>query len=291
MPNIAVVEDLLFVAGGISVIVAFFLLLWLYGRVASKTRRSAPSIPTASLTEMAILFQTMRGVVHEQKALAREFNESVDRKVKLIREVTGKVLAEHERLCTAYQDLARKLNRLNQDLDGIRSQLAGFREGIALQGATTPSPVPIAGPEPVRRAANAVTQEPLPLCAIAMPQAARDLDDLIDNWVGLEFVGEDSITEVLDTPAAAAESEEDAQAARQAMQALLHMNPPETPAQPPERTTADSGNGRNRAAPLRQRVFRYHDAGMSIAQIAQELGIGKGEVRLMLSLREKDKRG
>jgi hypothetical protein len=124
-----------------------------------------------------------------------------------------------------------------------------------------------------------------------MPQDPPDLDDLIDNWVGLEFVGEDSDPEVLDTPTTAAESDEDAQAARQAVQALLHMNPPATPAQIPEGATPDSGNGRNRAASLRQRVFRYHDAGMSIAEIAQELGIGKGEVRLMLSLREKDKRG
>jgi predicted transcriptional regulator len=34
-------------------------------------------------------------------------------------------------------------------------------------------------------------------------------------------------------------------------------------------------------------VYEYHDAGMSVGEIAQELGIGKGEVRLVISLRQK----
>ena len=37
---------------------------------------------------------------------------------------------------------------------------------------------------------------------------------------------------------------------------------------------------------LHARVYDYNDASMSVAQIAQELGIGKGEVRLILSLRK-----
>jgi hypothetical protein len=37
---------------------------------------------------------------------------------------------------------------------------------------------------------------------------------------------------------------------------------------------------------LQRRVQEYADAGMSVPQISRELGIGKGEVRLILSLRE-----
>ena len=43
------------------------------------------------------------------------------------------------------------------------------------------------------------------------------------------------------------------------------------------------------AVPLQQRVLEYSQAGMGVAEIARELGIGKGEVRLMLSLaKQKD---
>jgi predicted transcriptional regulator len=33
-------------------------------------------------------------------------------------------------------------------------------------------------------------------------------------------------------------------------------------------------------------VYEYNDAGMTVAEIAHEIGIGKGEVRLILSLRK-----
>ena len=35
---------------------------------------------------------------------------------------------------------------------------------------------------------------------------------------------------------------------------------------------------------LQQRIVEYSQAGMAVSDIARELGIGKGEVRLMLSL-------
>ncbi len=79
----------------------------------------------------------------------------------------------------------------------------------------------------------------------------------------------------------------DPEAARQAFRALLNMGQDggagiasrtETLDQP---SASDAGEG-----PLRSRVYEYSDAGMSIAEIASELGIGKGEVRLILSLRE-----
>ena len=38
------------------------------------------------------------------------------------------------------------------------------------------------------------------------------------------------------------------------------------------------------SVPLQQRVLEYSEAGMTVAQVSRELGIGKGEVRLMLSL-------
>jgi len=47
-------------------------------------------------------------------------------------------------------------------------------------------------------------------------------------------------------------------------------------------------NGRSRSGTLRARVLEYSDAGMSVPEIARELGLGKGEVRLILSIGAKE---
>jgi hypothetical protein len=45
------------------------------------------------------------------------------------------------------------------------------------------------------------------------------------------------------------------------------------------------GNGGQYLTPIQKRVYEYSDAGMRVPEIARELGVGKGEVRLILSLR------
>ena len=85
---------------------------------------------------------------------------------------------------------------------------------------------------------------------------------------------------------------------RQAFQELLDLVPDEENASAPISETAesptpddagcppaDAGNGDQRAfEALKRRVVAYREAGMSEDAIARELGIGRGEVRLMLSL-------
>jgi hypothetical protein len=91
---------------------------------------------------------------------------------------------------------------------------------------------------------------------------------------------------------------------RDAFRALLGLDavtpppqarPPE-PAAPRDNEFAGENyrtgdNGRERNATLRKRVLEYSEAGMSVAEIAHELGVGKGEVRLMLSLARQRKPG
>ena len=93
--------------------------------------------------------------------------------------------------------------------------------------------------------------------------------------------------EPFDEPAPGAP--ENPETAREAFRALLNMDEtqsapkPVHPAAPP---STSGGNGRNALTPIQARVYEYHDAGMTISQIASELGVGKGEVRLILSIRK-----
>lgn len=94
------------------------------------------------------------------------------------------------------------------------------------------------------------------------------------------------------------------EAAREAFRALLNMPmgqdaplaPVEMPGQTRAMAAAMRGNGGapeevQFSAPLQQRVLEYSEAGMTVAEVSRELGIGKGEVRLMLSLARQSQPG
>lgn len=94
------------------------------------------------------------------------------------------------------------------------------------------------------------------------------------------------------------------EAAREAFRALLNMPmghdaplaPVDMPGQTRAMAAAMQGNGGATeevqfSAPLQQRVLEYSEAGMTVAEVSRELGIGKGEVRLMLSLARQSQPG
>jgi predicted DNA-binding protein YlxM (UPF0122 family) len=269
MVEVSSLREFFILAGCVCIAVVFLLLAWLYGRTA-KSKRSQPAAPLSNLTEIAILFQTMRGVIHEQKTLAREFNESVDKKVQLIRQVVKRVLEEHEKLTQVHHELARRLESVKADVDRIQGRVANAREEVL--GVSAP-----------------ILADSKPLHAVAPPVETDSGHDLIDNWVGLDFVADETEPESMEDLDLPVQSPQSHEASRQAMRALLNI-PGNGGGRPVgDSALPDGGNGRNRGS-LRTRVFDYYDAGMSVAQIAQELGVGKGEIRLMLSLRDKGKK-
>ena len=279
MPSVIIANETL-LAGVFVAMALFVVLIWLYIREARAKRASPP--PTLDLTGMTILFQTMRSVIRDQKSLAREFNKSVDRKVALIRKVVGHVVDAHREVADAQRRLMEALNQAQSDVIRIQQRL-GIVEDAAPQ-----APPPHAPPQaPSQRD----TQAQL-LDVVAQPDDAEAVDDLIDNWVGLDFVGEEPDDDSSEVPQTMPESPRDPELARQAFRALLSMDdtkaqPAAAPGPAPLPARDDGGNGRDRTELVRARVYEYHDAGMSVPQIAQELGIGKGEVRLMISLRQK----
>ena len=105
--------------------------------------------------------------------------------------------------------------------------------------------------------------------------------DSDDEWVGLD-IGESEDAAPVDETPVIEDAPEVKQQTREAFRALLDMSSGDVQEDSvPSQEVVDS------AVSLRERVYRYHDAGMSVAQIAQELGIGKGEARLMLGLRQR----
>ena len=263
------------------------MLFFVLSRVSQRKRQaSLTQSPAINFSELAILFQTMRGLIDDQKTLAKEFNKSVDRKVAVVREVVRLIVEEHDRLSKVHQELSQKLDETRAELARLKNPetetksevVADILERQENEGESVSTDTPIVP----------VLEQIPALHALMTAKDAGSADDLIDSWVGVDLAEEEAghkpVTTVVVTPSSA-ELEQN----HDAMQALLYMGekPPNdvTPSAPlpfpgPD-TVKDRLNG------VRARAFKFHDAGMSISEIAQELGIGKGEVRLMLNLREK----
>jgi hypothetical protein len=253
--SLAYLRDFFMFAGCVAVAIVFALQVGLYLRLV-KEKKSGRSSTISNLTEIAIMFQAMRSVLHDQKTLARDFNKSVEQKASMIRHVLEEVVVAADRLAKAQARLAQQLERAEKRVAALDQRLAAPNAGIAPPLAEEPMPV---------------------LQILATPDESVPMTGLLDGWKTFDApLDESASDDAFDVPQEVPEAPRDPERARAAFRALLNMT----------EDSSESGNGRRKTEALRARVHEYHDAGMSIAQIAQELGVGKGEVRLMLTLRE-----
>ncbi len=265
----------------LSVIVSSLCLIYLFLRGLRVRNVTAPP-RNGDLANMMILLQTMRDIVTQQKDLARQFNESLDRKVTLVRDLVDSAREERAELRRMQQEVALALT-------AARDDLAAWRQGLA-----APPPVsPERGNRPPARTASMGqphTLAPAPLPMGGTPELIEEYsDDLIDTWTGFDFGGDEPALGHAPGEPEPQETPEAQHASRQAFRDLLNIEDSarhDTASAIP--TPVPYTNGRGHAVPLQRRVYEYNDAGMNVGDIARELGIGKGEVRLILSLR-KDK--
>lgn len=288
----AIFTNFLAVVQCLAIIASLVMLFFVY-RLTARERKQRLSNTQSDLTNMMILFQTMRDMLRQQKDLARQLNESLDTKVVLIRRTVDEALQDLEALRENARAISRSLAATSEELSSIQKQVSYAQDGRAGEPAPR-QPRPEAPPDPTR--ASLPSDSPA-LHVLAPPAPQRHDTDLIDTWVGLDFgaaVSEDPVPEV-HAPA----HPSDAEAARQAFRALLNLDDSvraEEDNATPESSVAapatSSGNGKSKAAvtPVQGRVYEYSDAGMTIPQISRELGIGKGEVRLILGLRSDKER-
>ena len=255
-------------------------------------RGSTPPHVLTDNTNMMILFQTMRDVVSDQKELARAFNASVDEKVSQIRAMIDAAKAEREELRETQQAILAMLESAK----------------LAVQNAPdTPSPAPLSSASPAGSSPTVESHAPPKDDATPKPgdsvdseaqfeetslvkESGTSSDNLIDTWTGLDFEEEERQPPSYTVSEEAVDSPEDAEAARDAFRTLLDLGTArtvaahETPAEGAHAPDAD--NGKSARTIVQQRVYEYSDAGMSVSDIAREIGMGKGEIRLILSLRK-----
>lgn len=273
----------------------------------------ATSHSQTDLTNMMILFQTMRDLLSQQKDLAREFNISIDKKVNEVRELiqsTGDVRGELER---AKREIAALATRTRKEMAALERKLGEVDESAPnSQYEEEPPddrPFPneaVAGASGVSAAEPEGPEDEWPTPLEIVPEPREPEPDFIDRWSGVDLgdagsgasgevnefefesseYGEDDGADVY-TEADAREAEE----TREAFRDLLNLQPAanDRPQGPTSADVLDAGretNGGQYLTPIQKRVYEYSDAGMRVPEIARELGVGKGEVRLILSLRQ-----
>lgn len=279
-----------FMFAGISAMLAFVLLVFFYQRHERRERERIHQTK-ADIADIMILFQTMRDVIMQQKNLARDFNQELDRKMSLVKEVLAKSLEKNEKLYERQQELQKQLEEVRAELESMQRQTGYLRQAPApkppvRESAAKAPPAPEVSPLRVVPTGTSKTAVAKPRPDDERLEGTGLTDAPYSVWFGLDFdsAAEKNVDqeEEEEPPAPQRSAPEDPEAARGAFRALLNL--PVPPASVPGTTAPPPANGGAGAVPLQQRVLEYSQAGMGISEIARELGIGKGEVRLMLSL-------
>lgn len=290
-----VMLSLLSVAG--CALAAFLLLVFFYHR-NERRQKELLKQTRLDIADMAILFQTMRDIISQQKALAKQFNQSIEQKIAGVKTVLAQSIEKNERLYEQQQALIGQIQEAQAQIESLQRQAAYLDETVArlkqsapagVQEETPPSPAQEQAPEtePASPVVPVSSQFPPP---VQTHNAA--LEATLDEWQNLEREAVSSETDEEAPPEPVPERIDHPQAAREAFRALLDMETPSEAPHPelhaPEhRQTPEAspdGNGGKTMVALQKRILEYSEAGMSIADISRELGIGKGEVRLMLNL-------
>ncbi len=249
-----------------------------------------PMHTNTDVTNMMILFQTMRDILTQQKDLAREFNISIDKKVNEVR-----------RLVQSNGDVRAELERTKREMSALaartRNELAALERRLGQVDTEVAEAVEEAEGQPEPDEIDEVdgVEEEIAAPLEILPQETESEDpvDLIERWTrGAELepeLVEDEIESGNGLNGSHEEEEAESEDTRAAYRALLNLQPAGRPSAPSSSDVLDAGretNGGQYLTPIQQRVYEYSDAGMRVPEIARELGVGKGEVRLILSLRQ-----
>lgn len=291
-----------FASGLVILVIVLGLVITMY--VRSRRLSGMPRHSTEQdLTHMMILLQTMRDLLDDQRELARELNKSVDRKVSIIKSVVSEALTQHQELQETQKKLQKGLAEAKEELESLQRQSSYLpRTGADTEIDETPvthesprfdppegavaEPPTETDPESAEPDTDETPRQEDPAESITESDSDEAEDDeggandLIDNWVGLDF-GPVQTDEEPEKEVAEPVTEEETEEARAAFRDLLDIAEHE---QSPAMAVGD--NSSRHEATVRNRVYEYNDAGMDVSDIAREMGMGKGEVRLILNLRE-----
>ncbi len=198
--------------------------------------------------DIADIFRTMRDILDQQKQHAREFNEEIDAKMAVVKQVLSQSLDRNEELYERQRLLSRELDTTALELKSMHHQIEELDQMVQNGRAM--------GRRKLRDAQQSIAGPPVPE-APANPEKARNAFRAL-----LEMK----------------ESEEQETQQQQANDTGTAVVADKSATDATMETTPST---------LKQ-IEMYSAEGMSVSEIADKLGIGKGEVQMMLSLKNRN---
>jgi gas vesicle protein len=312
-------------------------LLYMYLR-AMRFSGSSSGGGVGDLSNMMILFQSMRETLDQQKELARSFNLSIDKKVGDIRktidsagDLTERVAGAEKELNALITEAKEEMASVKRRLEYLQEQIPGFEAAPAGDGPILTKAgqiedtldelsesIAVLNDDPVEEQVKDTLSNEMnqleehaeveiiehqipsvmdaqgnvvpydgskslpPLNAIASTPTVRR--DFIDNWTGMDFGAHAPKPELAKIPTI--DEPEDPESSREAFRALLSMQSTPNPDAFINELISDT-NGGQAITPMQRRVYEFSDSGMKVSEISRELGMGKGEVKLILNMRRK----
>lgn len=247
--------------GVFVIVLCLFYYVW-----DDRNKRKLQEHRRVEISELAMVFQTLRDVVSEQKILAKEFNEQVEEKLSLVRGIVNEAQNKMKQIQQEIYEQSQKLKELQEQIDRIVCQKN------VLSGTST-SDVKSIGT----------------ISVIEAESVCEEINEKIeDNKNKLHEIPSEEIQKIKDkedddTLTNLSEEQEDIRNAYRSLVGLPGKRN-QIDEEKPHISVRDNMDRKDELTPIQKMVLEYHNAGMTTGEIAKELGKTKGEVRLILSL-------
>ncbi|MCX8065776.1 MAG: hypothetical protein N3G21_11505 [Candidatus Hydrogenedentes bacterium] len=260
----------------------FLMALWWFDRRERRVREHR----RVEISELAMIFQTLRDVVSEQKLLAKEFNENLEEKIGLIRKLVNDAKSELAQVEDSISKWNKKVQDLAEEVELILCRVGKLEE---LLNKTENSVYKnITGSENILLEIRERLQG---IKKLRDDEGRKELH--VETDVG-HVTYEDKSKEEFKTEVRKEfeNSEEESQISKEldnikpAYDEILGHNREEYVKNSDENflQVGHEDDKKLGLTPTQKMVLEYHRSGMTTAEISKELGIPKGEVRLILSL-------
>lgn len=272
--------------------VLFILLVMLFYLWYDRYQRKLHEHRRIEISELAMIFQTLRDIVSEQKTLAKEFNKQVEEKLSLVRDFVSESQNRMNKISLELQEQSKKVKELQKQLDGVIHQSQAFIENSS-SNIQKDETIPIPKPKSIHNEFPFTAEidktehnhENRPtLEKIKNDEKNGDLkneNDAVSSSISsIDTSKQDDELDKKDTDSLEHEKDE----IKNEYRSLLGNSDKGLITNYKQISSNIVPDKTSELTPIQKIVLEYHNAGMTTSEIARELGIGKGEVWLILKL-------
>jgi len=218
------------------------------------------------ISELAMVFQTLRDVVSEQKILAKEFNEQIEEKLSLVRGVVNEAQNKMKQIQQEICEQSQKLKELQEQIDRIVCQ-KNVLSDTSIRDVKSIGTISIIEAESVCEEINEKIEDNKDKLQEIPSEEIKEINEKEDN----------------ETLISLSKEQEDIQNAYHSLVGLSGKQN-QIEEEKSQISVRNNMDRKDELTPIQKMVLEYHNAGMTTSEIAKELGKTKGEVRLILSL-------